>query len=108
MTAFVANTNVLDLIGLKNEIDNSFINSATVFVTIKDEAGVDVPGASWPLAMNYVSASNGDYRAFISESLPFVDKTKYIAYIDANGGPNLVGHWEFHFKTTVRSVKDEV
>ena len=108
MTAFVQNTNVLDLIGLKNEIAGTFINNATVTVTIKDALGVNVSGGSWPLTMNYLATSNGNYRAFISETLPFVDKTKYIAYIDANGGANLVGHWELTFKPTARSVIDVV
>jgi hypothetical protein len=107
MTTFVANTNVLDLIGLKNEIDDVFINSATVTVTIKDTAEVEVTGQVWPLAMSYVALSDGVYRAFVSETIDFVPKTKYIAYIDANGGANLVGHWEFHFKALTREV-DEV
>jgi len=108
MTAFVANTNVLDLIGLKNEIAGTFINSVAVTVTIKDADGVNVPGQAWPLTMNYLAASNGNYRAFISEALPFVSKAKYIAYIDANGGANLVGHWELIFKPIARSSTDVV
>ena len=108
MTTFVANTNVLDLIGLKDEIDDSFINSAVVTVTIKDTAGVAVTGQTWPLTMSYVAASDGVYRAFVSETIAFIPKTKYIAYIDANGGANLVGHWEFSFKALARIVEEPV
>lgn len=107
MTAFVANTNVLDLIGLKNEIDDTFINSATVEVTIKDDAGNNVIGQVWPLAMDYVATSDGDYRAFLSEDMELIANTKYIAYVEANGGANLVGHFEFHFKALARRI-DEV
>jgi len=106
MTAFVANTNVLDLTGLKNEIAGSYINDAVVTVTIKDADGVNISGAIWPMPMAYVSASNGDYRAFLASTLPFIAKAKYTAFIEASGGTNLVGHWEFHFKPTARSSQD--
>jgi hypothetical protein len=106
MTAFVANTNVLDLIGLKNELSGASIDNATVTVTIKDDQGVNVAGATWPLTMSYVAASAGDYRAFLSEDLGFIAKGKYIAAIDADGGTNLVGHWELNFKPLARTVSE--
>lgn len=106
MATFVANTNVLDLTGLRNELTDAYINSATVTVTVKDEEGVEVAGQVWPLVMSYVAASDGNYRAFLADTLPFVAKAKYTAFIEANGGANLVGHWEFHFKPTTRSVQD--
>lgn len=107
MTAFVANTNVLDLIGLKEEITETFINNATVTVTIKDAEGTSVAGQAWPLAMDYVASSDGDYRAFVSEDLELVAGTRYVAYIEADGGSNRVGHFEFHFKALARRI-DEV
>jgi hypothetical protein len=106
MAAFVANTNVLDLTGLRNEITDAYINDATVTVTVKDSDGAEVAGQVWPLTMSYVAASDGNYRAFLSAQLPFVAKAKYTAFIEANGGANLVGHWEFHFKPTARSSND--
>lgn len=107
MTAFVANTNVLDLIGLKEEITDAFINNAAVEVTIKDAEGTSVAGETWPLAMDYVAASDGDYRAFVSEDLELSAGTRYVAYIDADGGANRFGHFEFHFKALARRI-DEV
>lgn len=107
MTAFVANTNVLDLTGLKEEITQAFINNATVTVTIKDIDGTNVTGETWPFPMDYVAASDGDYRAFVSENIDLVANTKYIAYIDADGGANRFGHFEFHFKALARRI-DEV
>lgn len=107
MTAFVANTNVLELTGLKEEITEAFINNATVTVTIKDTDGNEVIGETWPFAMDYVAASDGDYRAFVSEDLELIANTRYIAYIEADGGANRVGHFEFHFKALARRI-DEV
>lgn len=107
MTVFVANTNVIDLTGLKNEITDAFINDAAVTVTIKTVAGVEVAGETWPVSMGYVAASNGNYRGILSDEIELVAKSKYIAHIDADGGPDLVGHWELTFKAAARTVADE-
>lgn len=107
MTAFIANTNVLDLIGLKDEIDGTFINDADVSVTIKDADGNEVTGQTWPATMTYVAASDGNYRAFVSEEVEFVHRAKHTAIIDADGGENLVGHWEFVFRPLNRTVEEE-
>lgn len=107
MTAFVANSNVLDLVGLRNEIAGTYMNAATVEVTILDSADVEVAGQVWPTAMSYVAASNGDYRAIISEDVAFLANKKYTAVIDADGGPGLVGHWEFEFQARTRTGLNE-
>jgi hypothetical protein len=102
MSAFCASTNVLeDLIA---EIQNEFVNDASVTVTIRDAAGVELAGQTWPLVMNHVAASNGNYRAFLSATLPLIAKTNYVATIDANCGTNRTGHWEFSFKPLAQSV----
>lgn len=105
-TAFIANTNILDLRNLKNEITQAFINGATVEVTIRDATGAAVAGQTWPVTMSYVAASDGDYRAIISEDVEFT-KQNYTAYIDSDGGPGLVGHWEFKFKPQIRTGENE-
>ncbi len=102
MTAFVANSNVLELTTLTSEVEDVPINDATVTVTIK-KAGVAVAGISWPLTMDYVAASNGDYRAILSEGLDLENKGKYIAFIEANGGAGRVGHFEFPFTALTRT-----
>ena len=103
MTAFIANSNILDLIGLKSAVEGTFINDATVTVTVKDSAGADVAGVSWPVTMAYVAASNGDYRATLSELITFLHKKNYRAFIEADGGAGLIGHWEFPFKSETRT-----
>jgi hypothetical protein len=104
MSAFCASTNVLQVSGLTAEIQNEFVNDAIVTVTIKDANGVELGGQTWPLAMAHVPGSNGDYRAFLAATLPFISKQNYTAFIDANDGANRVGHWEFHFRPTSQAV----
>lgn len=104
MPVFVANTNVLELLGLKNEITDQYINDADVTVTIKDKTtGAAVTGMTWPATMAYVPASNGNYRLIIENDLALVAKTNYIAFIDAVADVNEVGHWEFPFKPETRT-----
>src|SRR5580765_7758485 len=103
MTAFVLNTNALDLIGLKSHTEGDYINDATVDVTVKDKAGVAVSGSTWPQIMVYVSGSNGDYRAILPAALGLVAKQKYTAFINAQGGGERLGHWEYPFTPIVRT-----
>lgn len=103
MTVFVANTNVLDLIGLKSAIEDTFINDATVTVTLKyKDTGAEIEGQTWPTTMEYIDASDGDYRAIISNEAELVHKRTTIAVIEADGGEDRVGHWEFEFKPVTR------
>lgn len=103
-TAFVGNTNVLDLVGLKSEIEGTFINNGTVTVTVTDAAtDTAISGATWPLTMSYIAASSGNYRAILSDALPLVPKTSYIAHITANGGADRIGRWSFGFKPLTRT-----
>jgi hypothetical protein len=104
MTAFVGNTNVLDLLGLKDALTNAYLNSATVTVTVKDASGVAVPGESWPVTMAYVAGSNGNYRAIIEDDVEFVARRAYYAHIRADGGgSNRIGTWKFAFTPQTRA-----
>lgn len=104
MTAFVQNSNVLELQGLKDAITNAYINDATVTVTIVNAAtGATVAGQSWPMTMTYVPASSGNYRAILADTISFTAKTKYKAKITANAGVGRVGYWEFEIRPLVRT-----
>lgn len=100
---YVANTNLLQLQGLKNEQDSSFQNSATVTVTIVDELGANVPNQTWPLTLPYVASSNGNYEERLPSTVTLVGGRCYTAIIDADAGGGLVGHWEIPLKVVVRS-----
>ena len=91
MVAFVANTNVLELRGLQAAIDQTYVNDATVTVTIKDDCGSNVAGQTWPAAMNHVEGSNGDYRVIISSAVQINSGKKYFAEISATGGASEIG-----------------
>lgn len=102
MTVFVANTNVIELLGLKSKIDGAYINDAAVTVKVYDNNKVAVAQGSWPLTMAYVAASSGNYRAILPDTLALKTDTDHVAYIEVNAGAGRVGHWEFVFKPTTR------
>lgn len=107
MVAFVANTNILELRGLKDALTGAFINTATVEVSeIVDEDNVGVgPVSGSPFAMDYVTGSEGVYRAVLANTLPFVAGECYIAKIEVDAGSDRKGHYEFSFKPLTRTSK---
>jgi hypothetical protein len=102
MTAFVANTNNLDLLGLQNASNGAYVNDATVSVTVKDSNGVNVSGETWPISMNYVSASNGNYRCVLSDGISFSPGMTYTAEISVNAGSNRIAYWSYDFRALTR------
>lgn len=110
--AYVANTNELLLTGLKSELDDTFINNASVTATVLDKDGDEVGGETWPITMAYVAASNGNYRGTLKYTLPLAPRQSYTAIIDANGDTTSPpverrGHWQFKFKAETRTGDSE-
>lgn len=103
MTAFTLNTNVLELTGLRNEIDGAWINDATVQATVVDLDGEEVAGETWPLSMPYVAASNGVYRALLVADLALTAGRPYRAIITVDAGDGIEGRWELRFKPRKRT-----
>jgi hypothetical protein len=69
----------------------SFVNDATVSVTILDKNSDPLPDVNWPISLTYQSASNGLYLASIL-SLPSIKANKvYYIQIDVLGLDNLIG-----------------
>ena len=79
----VGNDNVMELRGLRNAVSSDYMNAATVSVTIKTKAGVNVAGATWPITMTYVTSSTGNYRGTIPAALEIVHGREYLAVISA-------------------------
>ena len=85
LTAYLNSDNVITLDGLYDNVGLAYENTATVNVTLTDINGTEVSGETWPLLMNYVSASNGKYRATLTDSLTLSEGT-YTATITADAG----------------------
>lgn len=106
-SAFVGNDNVLLVEGLLNSLDGSYLNAATVTATVEDTEGVEVTGETWPVAMPYVSGSDGNYRVVLPSTLGLVAGTTYVAKITANED-TADAYWEFRFKAYTRRGRTDV
>ena len=80
---YLGNNSVIDVAGLRDEATGGFINNATVSVTLLDQAGEQVDGADWPLALDFLAGSNGNYRATLPYTLAVGAGERYVARIVA-------------------------
>ena len=80
---YINSDNVVQITGFQNAIDSTYLNSATVTCTIKDTAGNEVSGISWPVTLDYVAASNGNYRATIDKAILLTYSNIYYVEITA-------------------------
>lgn len=107
LTLYVgANDNLLTLIGLQNDVTDAYLNSATVSVTVIDADNNNLSGVSWPLTMSYVTSSNGNYRATLTDTLSATlsSGASLTAKVTANAGAGLSGYWEIPITTATRTT----
>jgi len=106
-TAFALNTNIIELLGLRDSVAGSYLNTATVsVVSIDTEDGEPVGAVSGsPITMSYQSGTDGNYRGVIAADLPLIAGECYVAVIEADGGADRFGHWEFKFKVLRRTSR---
>lgn len=98
----IANTNVLELRGLKNAVSGGFINTATVVATLEDKNGVDVAGETWPITLAYQINSDGCYSSNLNSALSLAADERYKLTLVAQG-EGLDATWTQFIKATNRS-----
>ncbi len=98
----IANTNLLELNGLRNAATNSFINTATVLATLQDAKGIDVVGQTWPFTLDYLPGTDGCYQAFLDADLT-LDKTKTYTLTVVVQGDALDAKWTQQIKAKQRN-----
>lgn len=96
---FYANDNVVELTGAKDVIADAFLDGdAEVACTLLDPDGEEVEslvesGVSWPIAMDYVSGSEGDFRATLPFDLDVTVGKSYTLKVVADAGAGKHGEW---------------
>lgn len=98
----IANTNVLELNGLRNAVTQSFVNTATVVATLQNNKGVDVVGETWPFTLDYVLNSDGCYQAMLGAGLT-IEKNKIYTLTLVAQGDGLDAKWTQQIKANVRN-----
>lgn len=89
------NTVEILLEGLKDTSAGTYINDATVTATIYESDGTtEVTGETWPVTLDYVSGSNGNYLGAVSADSIIVACTKYKIKVLAVDTFSNKGEWE--------------
>lgn len=82
-TIYISNDNDIVVEGLCLASDGSFVNDATLTVTLKDSNNANVTDAV-DLNVTYVSASNGNYRGTIPAAVSLTESAEYTAIVSAS------------------------
>jgi len=88
----IGNTMNVLVEGLQFEGESTYINDGAVEVTIFDSDEAEVAGETWPLELDYVSSSNGNYEGVLTADLELVRNHRYTVEITATKSGN-TGKW---------------
>ena len=94
LTLYVGNDMLLEVEGLTDDAAGTWVNDASVTVTLKDAAGNEVGGDTWPKAMAYVTGTDGLYRVTLADTLGITANARYVAHVVADSGPGRRAAWE--------------
>ena len=97
---YIDNDNLFTLENLKDQETDTFINIATVTLTIVDSEGVDVDGVIFPLTMDYVVDSNGSYQVVVDKALVLENSLDYVGIITVVDTKD--GEWRLPLRGTYR------
>lgn len=98
---FYKNDMLLELKGLKDVVLDTFVNGATVTATVVDSDGAAVTGQSFPVTLDFVANSDGDYRVVLDSTIVLVIGKKYTAQITAVSS-GIDGYWELDLRAVIR------
>ncbi len=79
--------NIVHVTGVTDVLTDLYISTATVWISIFDSEGDNVDGVVWPVTLDYVTGSNGDYNGLIPDAVEFVLGDFYTARITVDDGP---------------------
>lgn len=93
LTIFPGSDNLLEVEHLQDDATGEILGTAAVAVTVRDAAGLEVGGQTWPLTMAHVGSSRGVYRCTLADTLAFTPGDRYIATVTADAGPGRRAVW---------------
>jgi len=99
---FLLNSHVFELV-LSDAITGRPVTNASCTVTLRTSASATVAGQSWPLALTYVSGTDGIYRATLESDLTLVADSVYTAHVEADAGDGKIGHFELDLTAARRT-----
>ncbi len=95
------NDMVIEISDVKDAITGNPIDGATITGTLKDSAGVDVPGITWPQTIPNVGT--GLYRLAIDKAAQVMSGEIYTLFIVLVTPGGVDGYWEVAVGGEVRT-----
>lgn len=87
---WIGNDCLLRITGVKGASNGVYLNSASGEVTLVDASTeTQITGATWPLALSYVSGSNGDYEVVLPKTVVVTEGQALRADTTIDGGTGL-------------------
>lgn len=102
LTLYVGNDMILEVEGLTDEATGDFVNDADITATLYTQAGAEVAGQVWPVAMTYVADTAGIYRATLADTLSLTPNQRYRARVVADAGPGRRSQWDIDVLAKIR------
>lgn len=99
---FIGNSTVLKLEALRFEGSTTYIDDAVVEATLTDTDGNDVTGENWPVTLDYISNSNGEYSYILPATIEITENELYYMTVVATSGDN-VAQWRKQVRALNRS-----
>jgi len=91
---FIDNDLVVELLNLKDSVTGVLDSVATVTIeSIKNKAGSNITGPTFPVTLGAISGTDGGYRVIISETASFKSGYTYTVDIKAVSGSSN-GRWK--------------
>jgi len=91
----IGNDQTIKVLGLQDEISGDYLNTAAVTAHLKNKDGTDVDGENWPVDLQYVEDSNGNYIGNLDDAIDLKPCKTYFVEIRADAGGGLKALWRF-------------
>lgn len=93
----IANSNVVELLGLRNALSDEFLSTALVVATLETNKGVVIADAVVMTATD----DPGCYRSLLAPDLPIVEDQRYKLTLHAQGA-GLTAKWDTYVQAKTR------
>lgn len=109
MNVYVGNDNVVRLTGARavnlSDGASTFLDgTATVTFRLQTPDQVDVAGETWPVTMEYILGSDGDFLGILRDTLALTPGTLYTFVGTADHGVDQHGAWRIVVMATEREA----
>lgn len=102
-TLWINNDNTISVKGLHDPTSGSFMNDATISLTLTDSQDIPVTGQAFPVVVDYIADSDGNYQATLENTLNLTDGASYIAVVTATSASGINAEWQLPAVARIRN-----